>query len=111
MIGKEAATGRKVAIKKIKLGQSQAGVNGIELSAIREVKSLQELQHPNIIEVRCFIFISIRLHASLTMFTFANLFLNCFIPALTVNRHIFTQDKPQPRVGVFRLRSRNDYQR
>ncbi|CAG8539639.1 8816_t:CDS:2 [Paraglomus occultum] len=49
--GKEAATGRKVAIKKIKLGQSQAGVNGIELSAIREVKSLQELQHPNIIEL------------------------------------------------------------
>jgi len=76
MIGKEAATGRKVAIKKIKLGQSQAGVNGIELSAIREVKSLQELQHPNIIEVRCFDPFAY----SLIMFTFANLFLNCFIP-------------------------------
>ncbi|CAG8434392.1 1977_t:CDS:2 [Ambispora gerdemannii] len=50
--GTEIATGRKVAIKKIKLGKSQAGgANGIELSAVREIKALRELHHPNVIEL------------------------------------------------------------
>lgn len=41
-------TGRKVAIKKIKMGQFK---DGLDLTAIREVKYLQELRHPNVIEV------------------------------------------------------------
>lgn len=47
-IGKTVSTGRKVAIKKIKMGQFE---DGLDLTAIREVKYLQELRHPNIIEV------------------------------------------------------------
>lgn len=47
--GREAATGRKVAIKKIKVGQFK---DGLDMSAIREVKYLRELHHQNIIEVR-----------------------------------------------------------
>jgi cyclin-dependent kinase 7 len=46
--GREAATGRKVAIKKIKVGQFK---DGLDMSAIREVKYLRELQHQNVIEV------------------------------------------------------------
>jgi cyclin-dependent kinase 7 len=50
-IGIERATGRTVAIKKIKLVQTEIGSQGIELSAVREVKCLRELRHPNVIEV------------------------------------------------------------
>ena len=39
---------RIIAIKKIKLG---AYSSEIEVSALREIKHLQELKHPNIIEV------------------------------------------------------------
>ena len=46
--GREASTGRKVAIKKIKVGQFK---DGLDMSAIREVKYLRELQHRNVIEV------------------------------------------------------------
>ena len=49
MLGREASTGRKVAIKKIKVGQFK---DGLDMSAIREVKYLRELQHQNVIEVR-----------------------------------------------------------
>ncbi|KAI7908060.1 kinase-like domain-containing protein [Cokeromyces recurvatus] len=41
-------TGQKVAIKKIKMGQFK---DGLDLTAIREVKYLQELRHPNVIEL------------------------------------------------------------
>ena len=51
MVGREASTGRKVAIKKIKVGQFK---DGLDMSAIREVKYLRELKHQNIIEVRDF---------------------------------------------------------
>lgn len=47
--GREVATGRKVAIKKIKVGQFK---DGLDMSAIREVKYLRELKHRNVIEVR-----------------------------------------------------------
>ncbi|GAA5999674.1 CDC2/CDK family serine/threonine-protein kinase [Rhodotorula paludigena] len=47
-LGKEAATGRKIAIKKIKIGQFK---DGLDMSAIREVKFLRELRHPNVIEL------------------------------------------------------------
>ena len=49
--GRELATGRKIAIKKIKVGQFK---DGLDMSAVREVKYLRELHHPNIIEVRIF---------------------------------------------------------
>lgn len=49
--GREASTGRKVAIKKIKVGQFK---DGLDMSAIREVKYLRELKHQNVIEVRVF---------------------------------------------------------
>ena len=49
MAGREASTGRKVAIKKIKVGQFK---DGLDMSAIREVKYLRELKHQNVIEVR-----------------------------------------------------------
>lgn len=47
-LGREAFTGRRVAIKKIKVGQFK---DGLDMSAIREVKYLRELKHQNIIEV------------------------------------------------------------
>ncbi|KAM5532377.1 hypothetical protein V8D89_013971 [Ganoderma adspersum] len=46
--GREVATGKKVAIKKIKVGQFK---DGLDMSAIREVKFLRELKHQNVIEL------------------------------------------------------------
>ncbi|KAI0728009.1 CMGC/CDK/CDK7 protein kinase [Fomitopsis betulina] len=46
--GREIATGRRVAIKKIKVGQFK---DGLDMSAIREVKYLRELKHANVIEL------------------------------------------------------------
>ncbi|THH30714.1 hypothetical protein EUX98_g3475 [Antrodiella citrinella] len=46
--GREVATGRQVAIKKIKVGQFK---DGLDMSAIREVKYLRELKHQNVIEL------------------------------------------------------------
>ena len=46
--GRELATGRKVAIKKIKVGQFK---DGLDMSAVREVKYLKELKHQNVIAV------------------------------------------------------------
>lgn len=42
-------SGRKAAIKKIKVLSSK---DGLDVTAIREVKFLKELQHPNVIQVR-----------------------------------------------------------
>ena len=50
-IGHEASTGRQVAVKKIKVGQFK---DGLDMSAIREVKYLRELEHQNVIAVRSF---------------------------------------------------------
>lgn len=47
--GKELATGREIAIKKIKVGQFK---DGLDMSAIREIKFLREIRHENVIEVR-----------------------------------------------------------
>ncbi|XP_014673021.1 PREDICTED: cyclin-dependent kinase 7-like [Priapulus caudatus] len=41
--------GRIVAVKKIKLGNRQEAKDGINRTALREIKLLQELYHPNII--------------------------------------------------------------
>ncbi|KAI9033324.1 kinase-like domain-containing protein [Hyaloraphidium curvatum] len=46
--GTEKKTGRVVAIKKIRIGQFK---DGLDLSAVREVKALKELRHPNVIEL------------------------------------------------------------
>ncbi|KAG6810198.1 cyclin-dependent serine/threonine protein kinase [Tricholoma furcatifolium] len=46
--GRELATGRKIAIKKIKVGQFK---DGLDMSAIREVKYLREIHHQNVIEL------------------------------------------------------------
>ena len=48
----DTLTQKVVAIKKIRLGQYREGVN---FTAIREIKLLQELRHPHVIElVDCF---------------------------------------------------------
>jgi cyclin-dependent kinase 7 len=49
MTGTQISTSQKVAIKKIRLGQFK---DGLDMSAIREIKTLKELKHPNIIDVR-----------------------------------------------------------
>lgn len=38
-------------MKKIKIGSRQEASDGINLTALREIKFLQEVKHPNIIEV------------------------------------------------------------
>ncbi|KAJ2162064.1 TFIIH complex serine/threonine-protein kinase subunit kin28 [Coemansia sp. RSA 552] len=47
-LGHHVKTKRMVAIKKIKLGNARSG---LDMSAIREVKALRELRHPNVIEL------------------------------------------------------------
>eukprot|EP00611_Tribonema_gayanum_P005058 TRINITY_DN1430_c0_g1_i6.p1 TRINITY_DN1430_c0_g1~~TRINITY_DN1430_c0_g1_i6.p1 ORF type:complete len:252 (-),score=63.79 TRINITY_DN1430_c0_g1_i6:582-1337(-) len=44
----QKSTGRKVAIKKIRTGKFREGVN---FTALREIKMLQELKHENIVEL------------------------------------------------------------
>ncbi|KAM8985169.1 cyclin-dependent kinase 7 isoform 3-T3 [Ara ararauna] len=46
---KDKNTDRIVAIKKIKLGHRSEAKDGINRTALREIKLLQELSHPNII--------------------------------------------------------------
>lgn len=46
--GRQVSTGRAIAIKKIKLGQFK---EGLDMSAIREVKFLRECHHENVIEL------------------------------------------------------------
>jgi len=59
-LGKQSGTNRRVAIKSIKIGQFKDGrlpradldlTSGMDMSAIREIKYLQELRHENITEV------------------------------------------------------------
>lgn len=47
-VGKQIQTNRRIAIKEIKTGLFK---DGLDMSAIREVKYLQELRHPNVIEL------------------------------------------------------------
>ncbi|KAI8819648.1 kinase-like domain-containing protein [Fimicolochytrium jonesii] len=47
-VGVQAEGKRRIAIKKIKAGLFK---DGLDMSAIREVKALQELKHPNVIEL------------------------------------------------------------
>uniref|UniRef100_A0A8C0V3S3 [RNA-polymerase]-subunit kinase n=1 Tax=Cyanistes caeruleus TaxID=156563 RepID=A0A8C0V3S3_CYACU len=48
---KDKTINRIVAIKKIKLGHRSEAKDGINRTALREIKLLQELSHPNIIGV------------------------------------------------------------
>ncbi|EGW30818.1 uncharacterized protein SPAPADRAFT_56779 [Spathaspora passalidarum NRRL Y-27907] len=47
-LGHQVTTGREIAIKEIKTGIFK---DGLDMSALREVKYLQELRHPNVIEL------------------------------------------------------------
>lgn len=47
-VGKQIETNRKIATKEIKTGLFK---DGLDMSAIREVKYLKELRHPNVIEL------------------------------------------------------------
>ncbi|KAH3661522.1 hypothetical protein OGAPHI_006370 [Ogataea philodendri] len=47
-LGKQVVTGRDIAIKEIKTGTFK---DGLDMSAIREMKYLQELKHENVIEL------------------------------------------------------------
>ncbi len=38
-------------MKKIKIGSRQEASDGINLTALREIKFLQEVKHPNVIQV------------------------------------------------------------
>ena len=47
-VGHQVDTSRRIAIKMIKVGEFK---DGLDMSAIREIKFLQELRHPNVIEL------------------------------------------------------------
>lgn len=47
-LGKEVTSGRDIAVKEIKTGQFK---DGLDMSALREMKFLQELRHVNVIEL------------------------------------------------------------
>lgn len=47
-VGNQISTKRQIAIKEIKTGIFK---DGLDMSALREVKYLQELKHPNVIEL------------------------------------------------------------
>eukprot|EP00045_Choanoeca_perplexa_P007943 m.72856 g.72856 ORF g.72856 m.72856 type:complete len:359 (-) comp14287_c0_seq2:79-1155(-) len=48
---KDVVTGQEYAIKQIRMGDKQQASEGLHPTAIREIKFLQELHHPNIIEL------------------------------------------------------------
>ena len=89
--GREVSTGRQVAIKKIKVGQFK---DGLDMSAIREVKYLHELKHQNVIEVR----------ASFPLFSACDLLFDL------APRRLFFENKPQSSARVPRHRSRAGHQ-
>lgn len=47
-LGTKQSSGRKIAVKEIKTSEFK---DGLDMSAIREVKYLQEIQHENVIEL------------------------------------------------------------
>ncbi|CAD5235055.1 unnamed protein product [Bursaphelenchus xylophilus] len=51
-LAKDLETGEYVAIKKIKLGGREEARDGVNRTALREIKLLQELRHDNIITLR-----------------------------------------------------------
>ncbi len=53
---RDKETGVIVAVKKIKFGNRTEAADGINRTALREIKLLQELKHINIIGVNDFFF-------------------------------------------------------
>lgn len=47
-VGRQIETDRRVAVKMIKVNEFK---NGLDMTAIREIKFLQEMRHPNVIEL------------------------------------------------------------
>lgn len=47
-VGQNVATSKQIAVKMIKVSEFK---DGLDMSAIREVKFLQEMRHPNVIEL------------------------------------------------------------
>ena len=84
---REKTSGRRVAIKKIKVGQFK---DGLDMSAIREVKYLRELSHPNVIEVR-----KMRILPSGTRQTRLP-----FCPRNAAPGRVFFKDEPESCLGV-----------
>ena len=64
--GHEAGTKKRIAIKKIKVGQFK---DGLDMSAVREVRYLKELHHQNVIAVSLFFSNLSRLFSSLSCST------------------------------------------
>eukprot|EP00128_Syssomonas_multiformis_P015658 Colp12_sorted_trinity150504_noHs@19507 len=50
-LGLDKVTNKKVAIKKIKVGQGTAAHDGLNVTALREIKMLRELHHSNVISL------------------------------------------------------------
>lgn len=84
--GHEFTTKKRIAIKKIKVGQFK---DGLDMSAVREVKFLKELQHQNVIAVSRDIVCP---------------FEKCLMACEAI-RCIFFKDKPESRSGVLGCRS------
>lgn len=63
-LGRQSGTNRRVAIKSIRIGAFKDGlppplrvlqlISGMDMSAVREIKYMQELHHENITEVSYF---------------------------------------------------------
>ncbi|KAJ3221068.1 TFIIH complex serine/threonine-protein kinase subunit kin28 [Clydaea vesicula] len=77
-LGTEIATGRQVAIKKIKLSNFK---EGLDISAIREIKILKELKHQNIIEL-------IEVFSSKTNINLVLEFLQCDLEMIIKNKNV-----------------------
>lgn len=71
-----------MAIKKIKVGQFK---DGLDMSAIREVKYLRELKHQNVIDVS---------------FLLYSVLLCCIIIPLLAPRCILFENKPESCSGI-----------
>lgn len=87
----------KVVPPQIKVGQFK---DGLDMSAIREVKFLRELKHPNVIEV----------NPVPPFFRLPSSHFNSLVDD-SVDRCIFEQSEFEPRPRIPRHRSRSRHQR
>jgi len=49
--GLDTKTGKRVAIKKIKLGARESSGNGVNMAAVREIAILKQVKHVNVIDL------------------------------------------------------------
>ena len=109
-VGTQLSTKKVVAIKKIKIGQFK---DGLDMSAIREVKTLQELRHPNVIEASSLASTTTLDALSCYLCALEDQTLTCGYPissSKTADGSVLPQDQPQPCSRVFGIRSGDDYQ-